>query len=428
MVEETKIPEGYKKTEVGVIPEDWEIRKLGDDYISYIDSDNLSSSTDLKYEFNYISLEYIDNGKMLGYSECTFETAPSRARRRITEEDIMVSTVRPNLKSHYLFKEKKGNWICSTGFSVIRANKKNIIPAFIYFNLFFTYINRQIERLIAGSNYPAISGSDVKNMTIPIPPITEQKAIATALTDVDNLITSLEKLIDKKEKIKQGTMQQLLTGKKRLPGFSGEWELIKIKDIINYTKGFAFKSSEYRKSGIRIIRVSDTTYDSIKSEDAIYIDSNSLNKYKKWVLSQNDLILSTVGSKPPMYDSMVGKVIKVDYENEGSLLNQNAIKLCDKNGNINTQLILYYNLKTKTYLNHIEKIFRGNANQASITLKELFEFEIHLPTNKEEQQAIAQILRDMDSEIKALKQKLQKYKTIKQGMMQELLTGRVRLV
>ena len=106
-----------------------------------------------------------------------------------------------------------------------------------------------------------------------------------------------------------------------------DWEVFKLGDIIDYTKGFAFKSSDYRKSGVRIIRVSDTDYDQIKDADEIYIDKSLSHKFKKWKLTEDDIILSTVGSKPPMYDSMVGKAIKVSLRHEGALLNQNAVKI-----------------------------------------------------------------------------------------------------
>ena len=111
-----------------------------------------------------------------------------------------------------------------------------------------------------------------------------------------------------------------------------DWEVTELVNVINYIKGYAFKSSKYTQSGIRIIRVSDTDYDSIKDSDAIYIDINSSNNFTKWKLEEYDVIISTVGSKPPMYDSMVGKAIIVNAKHTGSLLNQNAVKINSNNG------------------------------------------------------------------------------------------------
>ena len=206
-----------------------------------------------------------------------------------------------------------------------------------------------------------------------------------------------------------------------------EWEVFKLGDIIDYTKGFAFKSSDYRKSGVRIIRVSDTDYDQIKDADEIYIDKSLSHKFKKWKLTEDDIILSTVGSKPPMYDSMVGKAIKVSLRHEGALLNQNAVKIISKNNKLANQTLIFYNLKTKRYLTNIEKIFRGNANQASITLLDLFKFEIPMPKCDKEQNSIAEVLSDTDNLIQSVEKLIDKKNKIRQGVMQQLLTGKKRL-
>jgi type I restriction enzyme S subunit len=205
------------------------------------------------------------------------------------------------------------------------------------------------------------------------------------------------------------------------------WDVFEFGQLIDYTKGFAFKSKDYRADGIRIIRVSDTTFDSIKEENQIYIDEISSNQYQKWKLEEDDLILSTVGSKPPLYDSMVGKVIIIQKKYEGSLLNQNAVLIRAKKKTKFKQQILLHHFRTKKYLKYIESIFRGNANQASITLEELFQFQIPLPKLEKEQQAIASALSDVDALITALEQLIIKKRNIKQGAMQQLLTGKKRL-
>jgi len=199
-----------------------------------------------------------------------------------------------------------------------------------------------------------------------------------------------------------------------------DWDVIKLGDITSYTKGFAFKSADYTKDGVRIIRVSDTLFDKITNKTPVFIDSSKVNEFKKWSLYTNDLILSTVGSKPPMYDSMVGNVVRVTNKHCGSLLNQNAVFLRVKKEY--SQVYLYYCFKREEYIEHIEKIYRGNANQASITLVELFKYEIPLPPTLEEQKAIATALSDVDHLITNLNDLIAKKKAIKQGAMQRLLT------
>ena len=206
-----------------------------------------------------------------------------------------------------------------------------------------------------------------------------------------------------------------------------DWQVMSFGDIVNYTKGYAFKSSEYEADGIRIIRVSDTTYNSIKDNDAVFVSERSATIYSKWILKENDLIFSTVGSKPPMYDSLVGKVILISSDYSGSLLNQNAVLIRAKNFSESIQKLLLNHFRLDRYIKYIEIIFRGNANQASITLIDLFNYKIPIPPTKAEQEAIAEALSDADAFIESLEQLIAKKRRIKQGAMQELLTGKKRL-
>ncbi len=200
-----------------------------------------------------------------------------------------------------------------------------------------------------------------------------------------------------------------------------DWVVFSFGEIVDYTKGYAFKSNDYKDNGIRIIRVSDTTYDSVKKENGIYLEEKFAKQFNNWKLDEGDLIFSTVGSKPPMYDSMVGKVIMVSKEFEGCLLNQNAVLIRSKKRKKEIQALLLSHFRTKRYLQYIELIFRGNANQASITLKDLFEFKIPLPKSDSEQTAIATALSNIDSLISNLEKLIEKKRMIKQGVMQELL-------
>jgi type I restriction enzyme S subunit len=216
-------PEGKRKgqlkstkpSELGEIPEDWEVFRIGD--LAFIDPDNLDASTLPGYEFEYISLEQVHYGVLKDTTTYTYQTAPSRARRILKKDDVLVSTVRPNLKSHYHIKTNVTDLICSTGFSVIRSKRSKLVAEIIFQHLFCYVINNQIEMIISGSNYPAINSGEVKNLKIQIGSIEEQTAIANILSDMDEEIQALEKRLSKTRQIKQGMMQELLTGKTRLP-------------------------------------------------------------------------------------------------------------------------------------------------------------------------------------------------------------------
>ena len=158
----------------------------------------------------------------------------------------------------------------------------------------------------------------------------------------------------------------------RFKGFVDDWEQRKLNEIITYTKGFAFKSNNYKKNGIRIIRVSDLSSDDIKpSSNNIYIKKNydeSLNKYK---IHRGEIIVTTVGSKATMHDSAVGRPIYVKDKND-QFLNQNLVKINSIDGFNN--FFIYCQLSQKRYMDFIATIERGNANQANVAIKDLFEF------------------------------------------------------
>ena len=203
-----------------------------------------------------------------------------------------------------------------------------------------------------------------------------------------------------------------------------DWDIKTLGEVTDYIKGFAFSSSDYTTEGIRIIRISDTTSTSIKDEGAIYMNIDDAPKYKKWELQLNDLVFTTVGSRPPMYDSMVGKVIKIEDKYKGSFLNQNAVIIRAKE-NTNQEFI-YSQFKVKRYLDFIETIVRGNANQVSITLDNLFKYQLLFPSS-EEQKAIADCLSTWDKAIEKQNVLIAQKELSKKALMQQLLSGKKRL-
>jgi type I restriction enzyme, S subunit len=193
---------------------EWATKRLGD--VSIVDPENLSAGTSRSYAFKYISLEDVDAGRLLGFSELEFRSAPSRARRKITFGDILVATVRPNLKSHLLFLQKSSDWICSTGFAIVRCIPEISSSGYVFQHMFGNVISEQIEKLITGSNYPAISSNDVRALQLPMPSVEEQSAIADVLSDMDTDLIAIEAKRDKVRALKQGMVQELLTGRIRL--------------------------------------------------------------------------------------------------------------------------------------------------------------------------------------------------------------------
>jgi len=284
----------------------------------------------------------------------------------------------------------------NSGIFVIRPKTKDIIPKYLYYVFTSKIFEEFLKKLAAGSTINHLYQKDFVYFDFDIPNPSEQKAIAKALSDVDGLIASLEALIEKKEHIKTATMQQLLTGKKRLDGFSGEWVERKLGEVANLYQPQTISQNDLFSDGYLVFGANG-----IIGKYAFY-------NHKTWqiIITCRGSTSGTV-SKTTNYCWITGNAMVVNI---------------DKNKDLNKDFF-YYLLKYQNF-----KTLVSGSGQPQITREPLEEFKIFLPKSKKEQQAIAQILSDMDKEIEALKTKLEKTKAIKRGMMQELLTGRVRLL
>lgn len=395
--------------------DDWKTHKLKN--ICYINP----KSSNLNDKFYYIDLECVQSGR-LKYIQCINKLeAPSRAQRVLLPQDILFQSVRAYQKNSYFFKKENDiQTVASTGYAQLRTKKE--LSLYIYYYLYFQKFIDKVNKLSTGTSYPAINSTDLGMININIPSFQEQEKIANFLSTVDKKIENLENTITSLENQKKGLLQQIFSQKLRFKDKNGNnypnWEKKKLGQYINYKKGYAFKSELYTNKGIRIIRVSDLSATSIKNDSPIYISRSLYTNYLDWKLYTNDIIITTVGSKPPIYDSMVGKVIlfpdNLPYK---CFLNQNAviIRACTQ---VN-QKFLYYTLSLNKYINHIKNILRGNANQANITLVDLFEYKIPLPC-LEEQTKIADFLSAFDRKLDNQKAQLEHWQQIKKGLLQQM--------
>ena len=256
-----------------------------------------------------------------------------------------------------------------------------------------------------------ISKEQLLGLEILYPSFREQTSIAEALSDIDSLISSLQKLIEKKKAIKQGAMQELLTGKKRLPGFSGEWKKYKVGEIGVVVTGSTPPRSNRNLWGGNFPWVSardfigkyiSSSYEHVTSEGKNYC--RILPAESVLVTCIASIGLNGIAAIPLATNQQINAIVcNNDFYNE----------------------IVYYSL---VYNKEKLKLMAGQTAVPIISKQQFEEFEILLPRNVLEQKAIAKVLSDMDCEIEQLEKKLAKYQQIKQGMMQELLTGRIRLV
>ncbi|MBC2071111.1 restriction endonuclease subunit S [Listeria seeligeri] len=195
------------------------------------------------------------------------------------------------------------------------------------------------------------------------------------------------------------------------------WEQRKLGDVSNYIKGFAFKSKDYKKDGVRIIQVSDLTKDKIKcSNTNIFVSLELAELNKKYRINKNEIIITTVGSKAEIKESAVGRPIIVAEEGH-FLLNQNLVKLTSLQGFDN--YFIYSQLLQPRYINYIAAIERGNANQANIAIIDLWQYTFLVP-KKLEQQKISMFFKQLDNTIALHQRKLEALKLMKKGFLQQI--------
>ena len=403
---------GYKQTEIGEIPEDWEVKELAD-----ICAVNPSSPEPLPNEFIYIDLESVVQGRLVEKKLIEKKEAPSRAQRHFTDGDILYQTVRPYQKNNLFVDFDSDKYIASTGYAVVRAKQDECVSKLLYFYLHSDKFVSNVLDNCTGTSYPAINPNVLAKLKIGVPVnFIEQQRIAEALSDVDALIASLEKLIAKKKAIKQGAMQRLLTGKTRLPGFEGEWKRDSLANAITLYNGYAFKSSEYTQSGkYPVITIANVHRGKMVMDSYNTIDSfpSDLQSYQKLV--NGDCLISMTGN--------VGRVCLVNQAN--CLLNQRVGKIVP-NGLYDSDFI-YWILNTDDFLETMVELAKGGA-QPNVGKNDILGYEFFIPIDRREQKCIAKIIGDINDEIEVLTQKLSKTRQLKQGMMQQLLTGKIRLV
>lgn len=258
----------------------------------------------------------------------------------------------------------------------------------------------------SGSGVPTLNRNDVHETEIMLPPLVEQIAIAAALSDIDDLITNLEKLIAKKKAIKQGAMQELLTGKRRLPGYeSSEWNEHRLEEICKLINGRAYAQHELLDAGkYQVLRLGNL----FTNEHWYYSD---LELPEKQYCVDGDLIYGWSATFGPRI-----------WRGEKSIFHYHIWKMELSEGISKEFLYHYLCYDVRTLMAELQ-----GGTMAHLTKGTMEKRQFVIPPY-EEQCAIAEILSDMDAEIMGCEEKLLKYKRIKAGMMSELLTGRIRLI
>jgi len=402
------VAEKYKQTEVGLIPNDWEVRTLG----------NVGEVKMCRRIFNN---ETSSNGTIPFFKIGTFGKEPDAY---ISKEQY------DEYRKRFSFP-RKGDILISAAGTIGRTIIYNGEDAYFQDsnivwieNDFETVSNEFLYHIYQVANYNTEGGtiqrlynSILKATKFKCPPKAEQTAIATALSDADALISSLEKLIGKKRNIKQGAMQHLLKPKEG-------WEVKKLPDLVWFQEGPGVRNSQFTSSGVKLLNGTNIEDGKLILEktDRYISENEAFGWYSHFLVDNGDILIACSG-------------VTIDkFEEKVTVANSTHLPLCMNTSTMRFKIIsnalskryFFHFLKSKSFKQQIGGKATGSA-QLNFGPSHVKMVEISLPTF-EEQDNIATILSDMDAEISALESKLEKYRKVKLGMMQNLLTGKIRLI
>jgi len=382
------VAEKYKRTDIGIIPSDWEI-----DYIKNIAVIKTGSRNTQDRIENGLFPFFVRSQTVERINSYSFE-----GEAVLTAGDgVGVGKV-----IHYV-NEK---FDCHQRVYLISDFSKNI-NGYFFFWYFSNNFHNRIMQMTAKSSVDSVRMDMIANMQIPLPPtIEEQTAIATALSDADALISSLEKLIAKKRNIKQGAMQKLLEPKVG-------WEVKKLGEVGECIIGLTYTPENVKESGTLVLRSSNVQGCALKYDDNVYVDSKVPEKL---INKENDILICVRNGSRDLIGKCALLKGKAIGETFGAFMSVYRSPFNE---------FIFILFQSEIIKKQIDEHLGATINQ--ITNKSLNSFEIPFPS-MEEQTRIATILSDMDNEITALETKLEKYKKVKLGMMQELLTGKIRLL
>jgi type I restriction enzyme S subunit len=406
-----EVKPGYKQTEVGVIPEEWRISKVGDVCGCIVPGRNKPRLFD--GDIPWITTPDLENGKLVTTSRlglCISRAEAKSVGSKIVPPGSVLMSCAGELGIVAMTKNE----------IVVNQQLHVFIPTdrieAVFLLSALAYRRDQIEKIGTKTAVPYLNKSACNSILVPLPRPREQRAIAEVLSDVDGLLAELDRLIGKKRDLKQAAMQQLLTGRTRFPGFHGEWEVNRLGDVATFFKGKGLPKSALSESGAEpCIHYGElfTRYPETIGEILSRTD-NSVGAFRSVA---NDVLMPTSDVTPRGLAK--ASCIRVD----GVILGGDILVIrSDTNLIHGPFLSLVIRYKEAQVLQ-----FVTGSTVYHLYGRDMKNFTFSMPTVPE-QTAIADVLSDMDAELAALEQRRDKTHALKQAMMQELLTGRTRLI
>lgn len=412
---------GYKQTEVGVLPEDWEVETV--DKLAFVTSGKRLpagySLVDHPTPYPYVRVTDMRPGTV-SLSEIQFvpEAAFEAIKKyRIFSQDLFISVagtlgiigvVPPELDGANLTEN-------ADRITDIKCSQK-----YLMYVLMSPLIQNQIESIRTVGAQPKLALARIRKFEIPVPQPSEQVNVAEALSDADTLIESLESLIAKKRAIKLGVMQELLSERRRLPGYKGDWSSVPLGNLGRWVGGGtpSMARVDYWTNGTipwassADIRLGEMTGELRR------VTERAISESSARLVPKNSVVVVT-------RSGILRRFLPVCLLTEPVAINQDIKALIPNKPSIGgfvTQSLIYHNEAI------LVSCLKSGTTVESIELDWLKKYEIHIPRTDDEIQKVCAVLDEFDADIRALERKVYKTRQIKQGMMQGLLTGRIRLV
>lgn len=422
---EAQVPPGYKRTEVGVIPEDWEISSIGN-IVEIITGKSKSRFISDGGRYLIVDMGAVSrNGQLIASKRTDHDSDLLELGDLAMPKDDIGGG---NIIGKVAFIDEMGKYVLGDHVYLLRTAEQ--ISKFLCYAINSDRINKSLRSKASGSAQLGLARRDVEAQEIPLPPLPEQRAIAEALSDTDAWIAALDKLIVKKRALKQAAMSELLTGRARLPGFQKkpgikraevgiipeDWEVRRLGDLTSFYKGSGLSKTDLAQNGsFPCIHYGElfTRYGATITE----VISRTDRRGDLFLSMANDVLMPASDVTPN------GLATASCIKRSGVVLGGDVLVIRGDPEILDGVFLAYL------ISNERDQILRlvSGTTVVHIYARDMASFHFPVP-DISEQRAIAQVLSDMDAEIEALERQRAKAQGIKQGMMQELLTGRIRLV
>ena len=416
---------GYKTTEAGVIPEGWDARPLKDVSLKITDGDHATPKRTSSGYYLLSARNVLDGRIDVTDVDYVGDDEFRRMKRRCGPEegDVLISC--SGSIGRVAVVPSGFECVLVRSAALVKPDNERSDGVFLQYALQSAKVQVQISASVNQGAQPNLFLNHIERLVCPSPPIQEQRVIATALSDMDALLAGLDRLIAKKRDLKQAAMQQLLTGQTRLPGFQGEWEVRRLSSAGKCLRGVSYSgdadlSAHDTATTKRLLRSNNVQVATVVTTDVQYVNVARVSPQQ--ILARGDILICTAnGSK-----ALVGKAGRFDQD-DGHEYTFGAFMGCFRTSASDADsTFVFYLFQTGRYRDFVNDLLAGSSiNNLKPSSIDSLEFAFPpLP----EQTAIATILSDMDAELTALEARRDKTRALKQAMMQELLTGKTRLV